>query len=144
MKKRVLTLTLAITLLLSCTVFAKGSPNKPTLLYGNSKLINPDAIEVCNGYATHDMVSSGWGTVYIGTYPDTSNCLLYARSCWQCSRCNYVLITEGNPLLHQPIGRYAGYSCSYPINGYGCTMWTDSYDSCSSTSMPYFSFRHLK
>lgn len=142
MRKRMLLFLILITItIININVFAADLNLKPTILYGNIKEITPNAIDVCGGYPSHDMVSKGWGTVYLGTYPNTSNRILYMAPCWQCSRCNYVMVTEGDPLLGQNIGKYATYPYSYPINGYGCIMWVNSYSYCNSTKLQYYSFR---
>lgn len=103
----------------------------------------PMAVEVCNGYATHDAVARGWGVIYRGVYPDTSNKVFPdPGACWQCSRCRMVLITEYDPLITGYVGYYASYNPGYVISIYGATLWTNDVYFTNNSRVPYFSLRY--
>lgn len=105
--------------------------------------IGPLAIEVCYGYSSHDAVSRGWGVIYRGVYPDTSNRVFEGQgACWQCSRCKIVLITEFDPLLTGYVGYYASYNPGYVIPIYGAVMWTNNVYYSSGSKVPYFAMRY--
>lgn len=129
--KHIFTLILCMILALAmpCTVFSESSDPEMT----------PDVYEVCNGLPYHDMISRGIGNVYLadGTHYITNG------SCWQCSGCNLVMVTEGDIIFGQmtTIGRWATYMFNEPINNYGCTIRIpNSYGYSSSTSMNGYRF----
>lgn len=102
----------------------------------------PDVFEVCNGKSYHDLKSRGWGTVYIGSYPDASHRVMLLSPCWQCTGCNLVVVTTGEPPLGEAIGTWASEPYNYPISHYGCDMWTDHTHYNSSSSMSAYHFRY--
>jgi len=153
-KFRVLQMFLVIAVLLAIgmndiKVFAKNIEDNTnyigegtSTIFGSSNILIPnselviDAVEVCNGYAKHDMVSHGWGTVYKGVYPDTSN-LVFNGTCWQCSRCNEVLMTEYDPLITNYVGHYALWNPGYKLSSISTVVWTNIIYFTSGASVPY-------
>lgn len=74
--------------------------------------------EVCNGLPYHAMRSKGFGRVTL------ANESIYIRSgaCFQCSGCNRVMVTEGDPLKGYQIGKYAWVDYYYSINDGGANI----------------------
>lgn len=104
--------------------------------------VGTEAVEVCQGHATHDMVASGIGFVYKGTFPDTNMLMISGGQAWQCSRCYLVLVTEWDPLETFYVGNYAFSQYSEPINHSGCVMWTNTVKFTSDSRVPYCSLRY--
>lgn len=103
----------------------------------------PMAVEVCNGYASHDTVSKGAGVLYRGVYPDTSNRVFPGTgAAWQCSRCRIVLITQFEPLMTGYVGYYGSFNPGYIISSNITTMWTNEVYYTSGSKVPYFTLRY--
>lgn len=95
--------------------------------------------EVCGGLPYHDMRSRGFGTVILS---DGSTYLL-SQSCWQCSNCDLVMVTEGDITLGQMgvIGKYAIKNWQGDINYGGCIMNNpDFYGYCGTNSLSGYKF----
>lgn len=151
------TALIAILVLVLCTVYnvdvisaSIGNSNQTQNEYttfvipldmGDSSAIRPYAYEVCNGYSYHNM--------YRACYTANLYCngkLVYRNgNPWQCSRCNEVIITEGDPSLYYPqkIGRYGTRYLEFRISDY--TIWSidievSNIKSTSSSSLSGYVF----
>ncbi|AFM00554.1 hypothetical protein Desde_2208 [Desulfitobacterium dehalogenans ATCC 51507] len=70
-----------------------------------NELIQPQVVPQCGHYATHDMLSAGWGNIF---NKGTGTSLFSGwRSCFQCTRCYLVLVCENEPLNGYPCGLWA-------------------------------------
>lgn len=111
-------------------------------LYDNVDDFEIKAPEVCNGYSKHDMLSNGYGTVYKGVYPDTSN-LAFSGAAWQCTRCREVVITEYDPLEARYVGYYAFWNPGYKITNNRTYLWTNTIHFTSGSTLLYFKMGSL-
>lgn len=86
--------------------------------------VEPIVNLACGSYATHRMISKGTGYV-----AGKTNYLIKSGACFQCSRCNVVLICEGDPLnvngYDNTIGHYITQTASYQISNYGGIIETN-------------------
>ena len=73
--------------------------------------VAPQARAECGRYPTHDMLSRGWGTIRRTNGQE----VVYMGACHQCTRCNLVLICQGEPECSS-IGYYATYMAEGPVN----------------------------
>lgn len=63
------------------------------------------------GNGVHNMVSHAWGSLYVNGVWQFDGCV------FQCSNCDDVFISEGDPLYDETIGHYAECPLDYPISG---------------------------
>jgi len=97
--------------------------------------------DICNGLPYHDMVSHGYGWVSLGAQGSTW--YINRGSCFQCSGCYTVVITQWDPTIGLNIGKYGiDYTVNYPINITGAALYnTQYYGVENSNLMPGFRFR---
>lgn len=110
------------------------SDNKRQALAADSNIIPMISGPCPSGNGIHRMVSHAWGSVYL------NGVWQFDGDFWQCSNCYDVIITEGDPLLGQNIGRYAEWSIDYPLSGSWCYMNTNYVGHCNSTSKYGYNF----
>jgi len=94
------------------------------------------AVAHCGRYATHDMLSRGWGSIRTsdGTW------VVDMGACHQCTRCNLVFICEGEP-LSSTIGYWATMEADYTVS-YLTNMYTDNIFYESGKTVEGMSFRY--
>lgn len=96
----------------------------------------PRVYEVCNGKPYHELVSHCWGTGMVDGKAYVEGCA------WQCSGCNYVMVTEGDPLIKgDVIGKWAGAGWSYKLNAVTyVVVYSDEHGVCNSAKMSGYKF----
>ena len=113
-KRGLLSIFLATFMIIAFSVPSFAATKQATY-YGESSpvslAVTPYVYEVCNGLPYHVMKSHCWGTAYV-------NGKTYVEGCaWQCTGCNYVMITEGDPLITgSVIGKWGGRAWSEKMN----------------------------
>lgn len=105
--KKLLAIALSILLvgLFSLSAFAAQPPSSD---------IDPLVYTPCSGgNGICQLKSSGHGSIY-----NTTNNVMALEwaCCWQCKNCGNIMVTEGDPLLGEPIGIYATYSSIDPAH----------------------------
>lgn len=85
------------------TNYVGATSKKKVLLTENNNDVLPCAVANCGKYANHDMLSTGWSRLENTT---TNKVVFSAGACFQCTRCNLVCVTQGEP-PSQKIGYYA-------------------------------------
>lgn len=132
MRKRIkkliiLTLVLCGLICNNINAFAKTTEN-PAIM--------PLAEAHCGRYATHDMLSRGWGSIY---RTDGTN-VVYMGACHQCTRCNLVFICQGEP-LSSSIGYWATWQADETVNTI-TVLRTDNIYHTTSKTIEGMSFRY--
>lgn len=134
--RRVISLVLVFLLIFAFSVPSFAATKAAYFGEESPITVKPRYYEVCNGKAYHELVSHCWGT-------GTVNGKAYVEGCaWQCSGCNYVMITEGDPLITgSKIGKWAGAGWGYKLNAVTyATVFADEYGICNSTKMSGYKF----
>lgn len=94
---------------------------------------------VCGNKAYHEMVSHWHGYAYVNGEE-----YIKFGCAWQCSGCNYVMITEGDVTLDSAIavGKWAGYGASYKLNATEyVTIFAEEWGECyDSNTLPGYKF----
>lgn len=86
----------------------------------NDNQIMPFANTACSGgNGRCEMLSTGDGFIWD---VDKQEFVVYCGACWQCKNCMLVMVTEGDPLCGQVIGKYAILPVSYEINYHGAVI----------------------
>ena len=98
--------------------------------------ISPYAVAHCERYATHDMLSRGWGSIY----KSDGTCVVYMGTCHQCTRCNLVFISEGEP-LSMPLGYWATWDADSAVTNV-TFLTTDNIHYTDSKTIEGMSFRY--
>ena len=149
--KKFMILALSMTLLLgfSVTVCAAEDNNvviiqaedRENLKQQDRINIEPGGISTfaeahCGRYATHDMLSRGWGSIY----KSDGTCVVYMGACHQCTRCNLVFISEGEP-LSIPLGHWATCEADSAVTNV-TFLTTDNIHYTTSKTIEGLSFRY--
>ena len=103
---------------------------------GNGQNISTIALAECGRYATHDMLSRGWGTIRRTNGKE----VVYMGACHQCTRCNLVLICQGEPECSS-IGYYATSMAEGPVNTI-TVLTTDDIHYTSAKTIAGMDFRY--
>lgn len=102
--------------------------------------ITPNVNEVCNGKPYHDMVSRGNGNVYYGGL--LSDIYIRYGSCFQCSGCTTVVVTQYDAAFGNAIGKYGiQYNVGYRIGINGMFMYNCRYMGTAGSTLSGFRFR---
>lgn len=137
-------LAFAIVLAANTSVMAAESQSNAddegiTFLYddgeGNHE-VSTRARAECGRYPTHDMLSRGWGTIRKTNGQE----VVYMGACHQCTRCNLVLICQGEPECSS-IGYYATYMAEGPVNTI-TVLTTNNILYTSAKTIPGMDFRY--
>lgn len=76
--------------------------------------VSPYAVNHCGNYANHDMLAHGWGDI---VNVDTGKTVVSRGACAQCTRCNLIIVTQGEP-QSQPLGYYTTWQPNEPLSSY--------------------------
>lgn len=80
----------------------------------SSDLAMPCVYTACTGgNGICQMQSSGFGFIYD---INTNQYIVSYGACWQCKNCLTVLVTEGDPLCNEAIGKYVFWPCYYNVS----------------------------
>ena len=91
---------------------------------------------VCNAKAYHELQSH-----WIGTAMVNGEVYISGGSCWQCSGCNYSMITQGDVTAGFIIGKWAGYGYSTKLGALeSVILEAEGWGSCYSTTMEGYQF----
>lgn len=107
--KKICSFVIALMLVLPMcfsTAFAADLHDDP------DNVIQPNVVPECGSYATHDMLSAGWGDIYDvnkGYYVVTWG------ACFQCTRCHLVLVCQNEPDNSVACGYWTTYQPGEPL-----------------------------
>lgn len=68
--------------------------------------VHPNVVAECGSYATHDMLSAGWGSIYD---VDKGKYVVVSGACFQCTRCHLVIVCQNEPNSGIPCGTWTTY-----------------------------------
>lgn len=104
-------------------------------------LITPFAFAECGQYATHDMLSWGWGSIYD---VDNNTYVVNNGACFQCTRCHLVLVCTHAPGTSDPIGYYTTWQPNEPLSAYVTNVraYSKNIHYTSSNRLEGMSFRY--
>lgn len=156
MKKRLISIVLALSLMLSMGgMAAVAVPGLSAELQDGDKLtyvglteseqfalqtgITPFAEAACP-YGIHDMVARGLGWVY--EMPGYT-CRIRGRAAWQCKRCYEILVSEGDPTIGYDLGLYATKAFYEETSCYGSVLEvTAGAIGTAGKTLPGYKFRN--
>lgn len=118
----------------------------PAALATDTPGVQPYQDTACGyGNGIHDMKQNGSGTVYL-LKADGSAVYAFDGPAFQCKngsgRCNYVIVTEYNPIYDHKIGQYACYQADGQI-ALQTYLRVDSIGQWGKTPMDGYSFRDV-
>lgn len=92
-------------------VYGIDVPNsgEPGMIGGMSRVV----ADCYNG--PHDLVGHGWGDI---VNADTGKTVVTWGACSQCSKCNLVVITQGDPNRGQALGYYTSWQPNEPLTSF--------------------------
>lgn len=129
--KKLLSVFICVFLMFSLAICASAATPSPDV----DPLVNTPCT---GGNGKCQMLSSGWGSVY----NSSTKKLIFDGACWQCKNCNMVIVTAGDPLQGQKIGKYAMKHFVDPVSGNGCIMYVSpsSVGYCSTNKLEGYVF----
>lgn len=126
--KKVLSLLIVVTILMGMSIMsfaAEGSDSEdckphiygvdvldsgePGMIGGMSRVV----ADCYNG--PHDLVGRGWGDI---VNVDTGKTVVSMGACSQCTKCNLVVITQGEPGTGSALGYYTSWQPNEPLTSY--------------------------
>lgn len=94
----------------------------------------------CNG-GPHDMLAHGWGDIYD---VDKGKTIVSNGACAQCTKCNLVIVTQGEPGTGQALGYYTTWQAGEQLSSFITPIRTNSkyIMYTSSSTLPGIRFRY--
>lgn len=134
--------------LLPGTVFAAGTEQEAEYIYGvdipgsgePGTIGNSRILADCAG-GPHDLLAHGWGSIY---NVDTNEYVVKLGACSQCTKCNLVVVTQGEPGTGNPLGYYTSWQPNEPVPTGLVTInqTTKNIQYTSGTTIPGAKFRY--
>lgn len=134
--------------LLPGTVFAAGTEQEAEYIYGvdipdsgePGTIGNSRILADCAG-GPHDLLAHGWGSIY---NVDTGEYVVKLGACSQCTKCNLVVVTQGEPGTGNPLGYYTSWQPNEPVPTGLVTINqnTKNIQYTSGTTIPGAKFRY--
>lgn len=144
--KKIIAILLCTFMLFSVTTtaFAATDPvcTELSRIGVTSNIIMPRVYTACTGgNGICQMLSTGFGFIYD---IDNHRYIVNSGACWQCKNCLTVLVTEGDPLCNEAIGKYVFWPCNYNVslNGTIIDVTADMVSYTSSTRLEGIHFEY--
>ena len=98
------------------------------------------ALAECGG-GPHDMLAHGWGDIYD---VDKGKTIVSNGACAQCTKCNLVIVTQGEPGTGSALGYYATWQPGEQLSSFVTCIRTNTafIVHTSSSSIPGMRFRY--